>query len=167
MDYTWHYNSPLGGITLASDGEALIGLWFDGQHRFGKGLGTEYQDKTLPVFEDTCRWLDTYFNGKDPGFTPPLHPCATTFQKQVWEILLTIPFGQTTTYSDIARRIPESGYRSISARAVGGAVGRNPISIIIPCHRVIGANGRITGYAAGIDKKNRLLQIEQSSLFPI
>ena len=141
----------------------------------------------LPVFEDTYRWLDIYFSGRDAGFTPLLRPRATPFQKQVWNILLTIPFGQTVTYGEIARRLasmsettnvtrggttsigssglPWSIVRNIrltSARAVGGAVGRNPISLIIPCHRVIGADGRLTGYAAGIDKKIRLMKMEQS-----
>ncbi|MBO4557908.1 MAG: methylated-DNA--[protein]-cysteine S-methyltransferase [Bacteroidales bacterium] len=131
----------------------------------------------LPVFEAACRWLDIYFDGRDPGFTPPLNPSATPFRRRVWDVLLTIPFGQTMTYGEIARRLAEAagtalGTGAISAkapgshriwpRAVGGAVGHNPISLIIPCHRVIGTAGRLTGYAAGIDKKARLLRLEQS-----
>ena len=173
MDYTWHYESPLGGITLASDGEALIGLWFDGQRHFGKSLDAEHEVKRLPVFEDTCRWLDTYFGGKEPGDMPLLAPRGTPFQKRVWDLLLTIPFGQTITYGEIARRLAGMANATVagvisgvamgrtSARAVGSAVGRNPISIIIPCHRVIGTNSHLTGYAAGIDKKRYLLEMEQ------
>ena len=165
MVYTWHYDSPLGGITLASDGDALLGLWLDGQNIFATTLDKERQEKLLPVFEDTCRWLDIYFSGKDPGFTPKLHVSTTEFRKKVWEILLTIPYGKTMTYGEIASRIArEKGVKQMSAQAVGGAVGHNPISLIIPCHRVIGANGNLTGYAGGIDKKARLLQMEKAKL---
>ena len=165
MVYTWHYDSPLGGITLASDGDALLGLWLDGQNIFATTLDKERQEKLLPVFEDTCRWLDIYFSGKDPGFTPKLHVSTTEFRKKVWEILLTIPYGKTMTYGEIASRIArEKGVKLMSAQAVGGAVGHNPISLIIPCHRVIGANGNLTGYAGGIDKKARLLQMEKAKL---
>jgi len=165
MVYTWHYDSPLGGISLASDGDALLGLWLDGQNIFATTLDKERQEKLLPVFEDTCRWLDIYFSGKDPGFTPKLHVSTTEFRKKVWEILLTIPYGKTMTYGEIASRIArEKGVKQMSAQAVGGAVGHNPISLIIPCHRVIGANGNLTGYAGGIDKKARLLQMEKAKL---
>ena len=165
MDYTFHYASPLGGMTMASDGEALIGLWFDGQKYFADTLSREYMEKPLPIFQETIRWLDIYFSGKDPGFTPKLHVSTTEFRKKVWEILLTIPYGKTMTYGEIASRIArEKGVKQMSAQAVGGAVGHNPISLIIPCHRVIGANGNLTGYAGGIDKKARLLQMEKAKL---
>lgn len=162
MDYTAHYHSPLGGITMASDGEVLVGLWFDGQRHFAETLDAEHQTREdLPVFEQTRRWLDIYFSGKEPGFTPPLTMRTTAFRRQVWEILLTIPFGRTMTYGEIARIIArERGQKSMSAQAVGGAVGHNSISLIIPCHRVVGAGGAITGYAGGIDKKQWLLRME-------
>lgn len=163
MDYSWHYDSPLGGMTLASDGEALVGLWFDGQKYFADALDAEHQEEMLPVFDDTCRWLDIYFSGKNPDFTPKLNMRTSAFRKRVWEIMLTIPFGQTMTYGEIAAQIAkEKGLKKMSAQAVGGAVGHNSISLIIPCHRVVGANGSLTGYAGGIDKKVRLLQMEKA-----
>lgn len=163
MDYTAHYHSPLGSITMASDGEVLVGLWFDGQRHFAETLDAEHQTREkLPVFKQTRRWLDIYFSGKTPDFTPPLAMRATEFRRQVWEILLTIPFGRTMTYGEIARIIArERGQKSMSAQAVGGAVGHNPISLIIPCHRVVGAGGAMTGYAGGIDKKQWLLRMEE------
>ena len=162
MDYTAHYDSPLGGITLASDGERLAGLWFDGQKYFADALGKEHMDRTdLGIFDATRRWLDIYFSGKAPDFTPPLLMRTTDFRRRIWEIMLTIPFGRTMTYGDISRIIAkERGLASMSAQAVGGAVGHNSISLIIPCHRVVGTNGSLTGYAGGIDKKVRLLQME-------
>ena len=163
MDYTWHYDSPLGGMTLASNGEALVGLWFDGQRYFAEALDAEHQEEMLPVFDDTCRWLDIYFSGKNPDFTPKLNMRTSAFRKRVWEIMLTIPFGQTMTYGEIAAQIAkEKGLKKMSAQAVGGAVGHNSISLIIPCHRVVGTNGSLTGYAGGIDKKVRLLQMEKA-----
>ena len=159
MDYRWHYVSPLGGITLASDGEALTGLWFDGQKNFPAVLVRE--QKPLPVFEEAVKWLDLYFSGKDPGFTPKLSLRSTPFREAVWEMLRSIPFGKTVTYGEIAARLAgERGLVKSSARAVGGAVGHNPISLIIPCHRVVGAGGRLTGYAGGIEKKRFLLSLE-------
>jgi O-6-methylguanine DNA methyltransferase len=167
MDYTWHYESPLGGITLASDGESLVGLWFDGQKHFADVLEKEHQEKLLPVLQDACRWLDIYFGGKAPDFTPELKMRTTPFRKTVWEILLSIPFGHTVTYGEIAARIAkDNGLKQMSARAVGGAVGHNAISLIIPCHRVIGSSGNLTGYAGGIDKKVRLLQMERFTFSP-
>lgn len=169
MDYTYHYNSPLGGITLSSNGTELTGLWFDGQKHFGDALRKEYEEKTLPIFEQTARWLDIYFGGKAPDFTPRLCMLTTPFRKTVWEIMLTIPFGKTMTYGEIADRIAkQKGLSKMSAQAVGGAVGHNSISLIIPCHRVVGSNGNLTGYAGGIDKKIQLLTLEKadmSSLF--
>ena len=158
MDYTWHIDSPLGGITLASDGEALVGLWFDGQKYFAAALAPAHESKYLPVFKETERWLDIYFGGKEPDFTPPLALRGTAFQKAIWDILLFIPYGGTMTYGEIARR---TGITRISARAVGGAVGRNPVSLIVPCHRVVGADGSLTGYAGGIERKRFLLEMER------
>ena len=158
MEYTCHYDSPLGGITLSSDGEALTGLWFDGQKYFADTLDADHAEKPLPVFDETLRWLDLYFAGVEPGFTPQLHPRGSAFRRMVWNVLLDIPYGHTMTYGEIARRL---GCRS--AQAVGGAVGRNPISLIIPCHRVLGADGSLTGYAGGTDKKRSLLELEQTA----
>ena len=169
MEYIYHYDSPLGGITMASDGKALTGLWFDGQKNFGNGLDKDVRKDILPVFDQTVQWLNIYFSGKAPGFTPPLNMKTTPFRKEVWEILLTIPFGRTMTYGEIADKIArQNGLSRMSAQAVGGAVGHNAISLIIPCHRVVGANGSLTGYAGGIDKKAKRLALEQvdmSSLF--
>lgn len=147
---------------MASDREALVGLWFDGQRHFAETLSekaTEYPD--LLIFAQTRRWLDIYFSGRKPDFTPALRMCGTPFRRRVWEILLTIPYGKTLTYGEIAELIAcKTGTKRMSAQAVGGAVGHNPVSIIVPCHRVLGAGGSLTGYAAGIDKKMRLLQLE-------
>lgn len=163
MEYTYHFESPLGGITAASDGQALTGLWFDGQKYFAQGLAPDHEEKMLPLFEQTDRWLGIYFSGKDPGFTPPLLLKTTPFRRAVWEMLLTIPYGHTITYGEIAATIAEQrGLRRMSTQAVGGAVGHNPISLIIPCHRVVGANGSLTGYAGGIDKKMKLLMLEHA-----
>ena len=164
MDYLRHYDSPLGRITLASDGEALTGLWFDGQKHAPGALAGGSGEKALPVFADTVRWLDIYFSGKDPGFTPALSMRAAAFRKAVWEILLTIPYGKTLTYGEIADRAAKRlNLPRMSARAVGGAVGHNAIALIIPCHRVIGKDGGLTGYAGGIDRKKRLLDLEKAA----
>lgn len=161
MEYTHHYDSPLGGIMMASDGEALTGLWFDGQKYFADTLSEEHTAKNLPIFERTSHWLDVYFSGKSPDFIPALNMKATPFRKAVWEILLSIPFGHTMTYGEIAGMIAkQKGLSSMSAQAVGGAVGHNSISLIIPCHRVIGSNGNLTGYAGGLEKKRSLLTME-------
>jgi len=155
MDYTCSYESPLGPITLASDGEALIGLWFGGQKHFAYNLSPAFEEKALPVLDETRRWLDLYFAGQIPDFTPKLAPRGTAFQQRVWEKLRTIPYGKTSTYGELARAMD-----CASARAVGSAVGRNPISLLIPCHRVLGADGRLTGYAGGLDRKQWLLALE-------
>lgn len=161
MNYISHYKSPLGSITLASDGDSLIGLWFDGQKYFGTTLGDEYEEKPLPIFDRTAAWLDIYFDERIPDFTPKISLNDTDFRRDVWDILLTIPYGKTMTYGEIAATIAQKrGVASISAQAVGGAVGRNPISIIVPCHRVIGSNKSLTGYAGGIERKAALLRIE-------
>ena len=163
MNYIFHYDSPCGGITLASDGVSLTGLWFDGQKYFPHKLVEESTGADLPIFAQTYRWLDIYFGGKAPGFTPPLSLKTTPFRREVCGIMLTIPYGQTMTYGEIADIIAaKKGIEHMSAQAVGGAVGHNPISIIIPCHRVVGADGSLTGYAGGLDKKLALLKLEGS-----
>ena len=158
MIYTAHYTSLLGGITLASDGIALTGLYFDGET--GCPPCDAAHKKDLPVFGEAMRWLDLYFAGHEPDFSPTLNPTGTAFQQAVWAILRTIPYGATTSYGTIARRIEQKTKKRMSAQAVGGAVGRNPISIIIPCHRVLGADGSLTGYAGGLDKKAYLVGLE-------
>lgn len=163
MDYIYHYNSPLGKIIIASDGNALIGLWFEGQKHFGKGLSEEYEQKNLPIFEQTVNWLDIYFSGKAPEFTPKLNIRGSEFGKAVCKIMLGIPFGETITYGEIAAEIAgQRGLSTMSAQAVGAAVGRNPVSIIIPCHRVVGSGGSLTGYAGGLEKKKKLLILEKT-----
>lgn len=160
MSYTTHYDSPLGGITLASDGKALTGLWFDGQKYFGSILGCEASPAEFPVFDDTRRWMDVYFSGRQPDFMPPLALHGTAFQQRVWDSLRAIPYGGTATYGELARRLGVG-----SAQAVGGAVGHNPIALVVPCHRVVGSGGALTGYAAGLDRKQALLQLEQKNYF--
>lgn len=155
MLFLTHYASPLGPILLAADETGLTGLWFEGQKYFPSFLGVDYQEKETPILTETVRWLDVYFSGKDPDILPPLHPQGSPFRQAVWNILLTIPRGQTMTYGEIARRLGVH-----SAQAVGGAVGHNPISILIPCHRVVGSDGSLTGYAGGVERKARLLQLE-------
>ena len=165
MTFTQHYDSPLGGILLASDEIGLTGLWFDGQKYFAHNLPTERIEQNTPVLAEAMRWLNIYFTGKEPDFLPPLHPIGSTFRQSVWEILLQIPYGQTTTYGEIARRLAErQGLAQMSARAVGGAVGHNEISIMIPCHRVVGTNGSLTGFAGGIDRKIKLLTLEGADM---
>lgn len=165
MEYIHHYASPLGPITLASDGKALTGLWFDGQKYYADTLDPQHKEKCLPVFDEAVRWLDIYFSGREPGFTPKLRMKGTEFRKAVWKVLLTIPFGKTMTYGEIAAVIAkQKGISHMSAQAVGGAVGHNAISLIVPCHRVLGTNGSLTGYAGGIDKKARLLELEKADI---
>lgn len=161
MQYISHYHSPLGDILLAADSAGLTGLWFEGQKYFALYLDKEHEEKELPVFEEAKRWLDIYFSGKNPNFQVPLHFTGTDFQNEVWEILYAIPYGQTTTYGEIAAQLAKKrGLPRMSAQAVGGAVGHNEISIIVPCHRVVGASGSLTGYAGGIEKKIELLRLE-------
>ncbi len=158
MTRIFHYASPLGALTLCSDGVALTGLYFDGQRHFLEGCPGPYEEAPTAVFEQSARWLDAYFAGAVPDFTPPLAPRGTPFREGVWKALLGIPYGQTVTYGELARRL------GTSARAVGGAVGLNPVSIVIPCHRVVGTRGALTGYAAGVDVKARLLALERANL---
>ena len=160
MHYTTNYQSPISAITLASDGENLTGLWMDGQKYHGAGIiDIPTTQENLPVFAQTKDWLDQYFEGEKPDLSSlPLAPFGSTFRCEVWKILCKIPHGEYITYGEIARQIAAKANKSrMSSQAVGGAVGHNPISIIIPCHRVIGANGNLTGYAGGIDKKIKLL----------
>ena len=165
MTYIQHYDSPLGGILLAADEIGLTGLWFDREKYFADNLPAEHTERETPVLAESKRWLDTYFAGSEPDFLPPLHPIGLAFRREVWEILLRIPYGQTTTYGAIARELAQKrGLARMSAQAVGGAVGHNEISIIIPCHRVVGAGGSLTGYAGGIDKKVRLLELERADM---
>ena len=163
MQYTSHYRSPIGNILLAADEIGLTGLWFEGQKYFALYLDKEHEEKEIPIFEKVKKWLDIYFAGKEPDFTVPLHFTGTDFQNEVWEILCTIPYGRTMTYGEIAKQIAaKKGLPRMSAQAVGGAVGHNEISVIVPCHRVVGANGSLAGYAGGIDKKIKLLQLEKA-----
>lgn len=165
MRYTSHYCSPIGDILLAADDIGLTGLWFEGEEYFALYLDKEHEEKEVPLFEKAKQWLDIYFSGKEPDFTVPLHFIGTDFQNEVWEILCTIPYGQTMTYGEIAKQIAvKKGLPRMSAQAVGGAVGHNKISIIVPCHRVVGTNGSLTGYGWGIDKKIKLLQLEKADM---
>lgn len=163
MIYKYRYASPLGGITLASGGESLIGLWFDGQKYVSHKLIAESIEEELPIFTETVKWLNIYFSGRVPGFIPPISLQTTPFRRAVYDILLTIPCGHTMTYGEIAGILAaQRGIQRMSAQAVGGAVGHNPIAMIIPCHRVIGADGSLTGYAGGLDRKAALLRLERS-----
>lgn len=161
MNYVNHYASPLGEILLASDGEAVTGLWFVGAKYFARGLSPAARERDLPVFREARSWLDRYFAGHEPLGAPLLRPVGSGFQQTVWQLLLQIPYGATTTYGDLARRLGEQRNRAVSAQAVGGAVGKNPISLLIPCHRVVGAGGSLTGYAGGVGKKLALLRLER------
>ncbi len=163
MDYIHHFESPLGGITMASDGEALTGLWFDGQKHFGSTLSENPEEKLIPVFELTDKWLKIFFGGALPCFTPPLSVKSTAFRKSVYKILLSVPYGSTVTYGEIAKKLKEGNFAAkASPRAVGNAVGHNPVSLIIPCHRVVGADGNLTGYAGGLERKIKLLSLEKA-----
>ena len=157
MIFIQHYDSPLGGILLAADEIGLVGLCFDGEKYFGDTLYEQTEEKELPVFDLTKQWLDIYFSGNEPDFMPPIKEYGSEFRLTVWEELKKIPYGNTVTYGDIGKN---RGIEKMSSQAVGGAVGHNSISIIIPCHRVIGAKGNLTGYAGGIDKKIKLLELE-------
>lgn len=162
MQYTSRYRSPLGEMLLAADETGVTGLWFAGQKYFARHLDKEQVEKEIPLFTTVKQWLDVYFAGSEPDFTVPLHFTGTAFQNEVWGILCAIPYGQTTTYSEIAKQLAaRRGLPHMSARAVGGAVGHNPISILVPCHRVVGLGGHLTGYAGGLERKRCLLALEQ------
>lgn len=161
MQYTGKYESPLGTILLAADDEGITGLWFESQKYFAAKLDAENEERETAAITAACAWLDEYFAGMQPETEVPLHIEGTPFQKEVWEILLSIPYGETMTYGEIAQRIAKArGLERMSSQAVGGAVGHNGISIIVPCHRVVGSNGSLTGYAGGISKKVQLLKLE-------
>ena len=161
MQYITTYRSPLGEIILAADEIGLTGLWFDGEKFYADSLDPEHEERNVPVFEVVKKWLDIYFSVREPDFMPPVHMIGSEFRQQVWKLLREIPYGETITYGGLAKRLArERGLERMSAQAVGGAVGHNEISIIVPCHRVVGSDGSLTGYAGGIDKKERLLILE-------
>lgn len=165
MVYICKYKSALGSILLAADEIGLTGLWFEGQKYFANTFPDERISQETPILIEAKRWLDIYFSGEESKFTPPLHPTGSAFRQAVWQILLQIPYGQTITYGEIARQMSEiQNTPHMSAQAVGGAVGHNEISLIIPCHRVVGTNGSLTGYAGGIDKKIALLKLEHTDM---
>ena len=154
--------TPLGEVRLRSDGKSLTGLWFVGQVNDAKDNRDIETKDDLPIFEQVKTWLENYFSGKQTPITILLQPKGTIFQEEVWKILQEIPYGETMTYGEIAQRIAkEKGVATYSAQAVGQAVGKNPISILIPCHRVLGKNGALTGYAGGVHRKEQLLRIER------
>ncbi|MDR2021570.1 MAG: methylated-DNA--[protein]-cysteine S-methyltransferase [Treponema sp.] len=161
MEYVYKIKSPVGMLTVSSDGKNVSGLWIEGQKYFAKTLGKDVLEQNLPIFEDVKKWLGIYFSGKEPDFMPPLMPEGSPFQKSIWNILRKIPYGQITSYGAIAKQLElENNGKPASARAAGSAVGHNPVSILIPCHRVIGKNGDLTGYAGGLAIKRKLLQME-------
>lgn len=162
MEYIWKYESPMGEMTMASDGKNLTGLWFESQKYFAATLSEDTEEKNLPIFEKTKEWLNRYFQGEKPEICEmPLAPKGREFRMDVWKILSEIPYGEVITYGEIAKQIArERGKERMSAQAVGGAVGHNPISVIIPCHRVVGSDGSLTGYAGGIELKKKLLELE-------
>lgn len=163
MQYISHYQSPLGPVLLAANHNCLSGLWFEGQKYFARCLDKTHAEKEIPLFQSVKHWLSIYFSGKEPDFSIPLHFTGTPFQHEVWENLCTIPYGQTITYGQIAERIAlKKGLPHLSAQAVGNAIGHNSISILVPCHRVIGKNGSLAGYAGGMDKKLKLLNLEKA-----
>ena len=161
MIYSKKYQSPLGVITLNSDGENLTAVCFEDGKDYGRYIKTS-EEKDLPIFDETIKWLDIYFQGRNPGFIPKYkRNDITSFRQEIIDEMLKIPYGQTVTYNDIAQNIAQKrGIKKMSAQAVGGAVGWNPICIIIPCHRVVGTNGSLTGYGGGINNKLKLLELE-------
>lgn len=165
MQFIINYSSPIDRLLLACDEIGLTGLWMEGQKYYARGLAAEFEERETPVFKEAIQWLDLYFSGRIPDFLPPIHLIGSPFQLSVWEILQKIPYGTVTTYGEIAKKIAaERGLSHMSAQAVGGAVGHNPISVIVPCHRVVGTNGSLTGYAGGVEKKIKLLELEGADL---
>lgn len=161
MQYTTMYQSPIGEIFLTADKIGLTGLWFDTEKFYTDSFEKGYEKKEVPIFGAAKKWLDIYFSGQKPEFVPKMHISGSSFQLSVWKLLRQIPYGETTTYGELAKMVAkERGISRMSAQAIGGAVGHNRISIIIPCHRVIGSNGNLTGYAGGLDKKKKLLLLE-------
>ena len=163
MESAQYYESPIGKMLLTADTDGLTGIWFEGQKFYPLHPEIIYADKNTEILKKAAEWLDSYFSGNNPDFRLPLRLNGTSFQKAVWDILLKIPYGDTMTYGEIAQMIAKQmGYQTMSAQAVGGAVGHNRISIVIPCHRVLGTNGSLTGYAGGIWRKEALLKLEHS-----
>lgn len=163
MYYSTTHTLPVGEVTLAADGNSIVGLWIRGQKYHGASVPEELtEDRTLPIFDQATQWLEAYFADRKPAVSDlPLAPLGSDFRQEVWRILCAIPYGTVITYGDIAKEMAaKQGKQKMSAQAVGGAVGHNPISIIIPCHRVVGSNGSLTGYAGGIDTKIKLLELE-------
>lgn len=163
MLYTAHYNSPIGKLLLAEKDNSLVGVWIEGQKYFLGTLRDEMrEDNDSSVLLQAKKWLDRYFAGGKPSIGElPLAPAGSEFRKEVWKILCEIPYGEVTTYGEISKKLASRrGLNRMSAQAVGGAVGHNPLSIIVPCHRVVGANGSLTGYAGGLQKKIKLLTHE-------
>ncbi len=160
MQYRCDVASAVGTITLAGDDEHLTGLWIGGQKYFAATLSQDAVVRETPVFRYAREWLTRYFKGEQPGAAPRLAPVGSAFRQRVWALLRDIPYGQVVTYGQLAERLEGETGKPASARAVGGAVGHNPISLLIPCHRVVGADGRLTGYAAGLDVKRQLLTLE-------
>ncbi|MCD7980840.1 MAG: methylated-DNA--[protein]-cysteine S-methyltransferase [Clostridiales bacterium] len=165
MQYISYYASPLGKIVLAADETGLTGLWFEGQKYFFLPPEEGREEKETGFLKEAKRWLTVYFSGKEPDFKVPLHLHGSSFQKEVWDILCSIPYGQTRTYGEIAKEIAAKRRPArMSAQAVGGAVGHNPVSILVPCHRVVGTGGSLTGYAGGIERKVKLLTLENADM---
>lgn len=166
MNYSTTYSSPLGIITLACDGSSLVGLWIEGQKYHGAAFEDDKDSKCKTIFDSAKKWLDRYFAGEKPSISElPLAPAGSEFRQEVWNILCEIPYGKVITYGEIAKKMAEKMNRQrMSSQAVGGAVGHNPISIIIPCHRVVGSNGSLTGYAGGINIKVKLLELEGADM---
>lgn len=161
MHYTSMYQSPVGEILLAADDIGVVGVWFKDEKYYAYCLDKENEPKETPVIKELKQWLDVYFSGEKPDFEPPIHMIGTPFRIEVWTILHQIPYGTTTTYNEIAKQIAKNrGLERMSAQAVGTAVGKNNINLIVPCHRVIGTNNSLTGYAGGIDKKITFLKLE-------
>jgi methylated-DNA-[protein]-cysteine S-methyltransferase len=162
MTYTCTVETPLGMMRAAAEGDFLTGLWFEGQKYYPETAGLWQPNPEYPVFEKLRRWLDEYFAGKRPAPAVPLAPQGTGFRQAVWNRIRKIPYGQTSSYGEIARNIAaEKSLAAMSCQAVGGAVGHNPVSLLIPCHRVVGSDGQLTGYAGGMEKKKFLLELEQ------
>lgn len=161
MEYIYEYDSPIGRLTISSDGESLTGLWVENQKYFKSTLDKEYKEKQLQIFEDVKTYLDRYFKGERPEITFSLKPKGSDFRQGVWQKLLNVPYGETTTYGKIAKALEAETGKRVSAQAVGGAIGHNPILILVPCHRVIGSDGSLTGYAGGLERKQYLLNLEK------
>ena len=164
MTALFRYPSPLGELLLSSDGTNITGLWLEGQKYYASGVEGDAAEEHLPLFDTAAAWLDAYFKGRNPAPSSlPLCPAGTLFRQRVWQLWTEIPYGQTVTYGQLAKRYEAMFGQKTAPRAVGGAVGHNPISVIIPCHRVVGGGGALTGYAGGTDRKEYLLNLEQKN----